>query len=227
MRSVKRLACALVALAPIVFIACGADPDTPDFSDQIGLIPPDEKSEEPDPFQIGEPRLSVDLYYEGGRSETIKINNLRNHYFIFGGPELGRETYIQGVSKVRLEGEDAGEITLVGTPFWGGGIIWDEPIDLSEWTFLHVSFRSADRSFRTFEYTFLYGEGEMPQSVALNVADYGYTNDDEWHSLVIPLQDAIARGLDPSAVRSPFIIGAGGGESGHTLLIDNLYLTKF
>ena len=105
--------------------------------------------------------------------------------------------------------------------------MWNEPIDLSEWTKLFVSFKSSDRSFARFDITLLYGEGESPQSVTLNPANYGYANDGEWHFLEIPLRDAIARGFDPSVTRSPFIIGAAGGDPGDQLLIDNLYLTKF
>jgi hypothetical protein len=209
-------------------LACGCgDSGNPDYSDQEGLVPPDQKFEEPDPFQPGKERLSVDVFYEGGRTETIKINGFRTHYYIFGGPELGRDTYAQSISRDRLEGEQSDRFTLVGTPFWGGGIVWDEPIDLSEWKKLFVSFKSSDRSFARFDLTLLYGEGDMPRSVTLAPTAYGYTNDGQWHFLEIPLQDAIDRGLDPTRVRSPFIVGASGGEPGHELLIDNLYLTKF
>jgi len=218
---------ALIVCVAISVFGCGDDSGTPDYSDQAGLIPPDQKFEEPDPFQPGKERLSVDVFYEGGRTETIKINGFRTHYFIFGRQELGRDSFSLVPSRDRLEGEQSDQITLAGTLFWGGGIIWDEPIDLSEWKKLFVSFKSSDRSFATFELTLLYGEGGMPQSVTLDPTDYGYTNDGQWHFLQIDLQDAIDRGFDPTMVRSPFIVGAGGGEAGDKLLIDNLYLTKF
>jgi hypothetical protein len=63
--------------------------------------------------------------------------------------------------------------------------------------------------------------------VVLDPRDYGYANDGEWHFLAIDLADAVARGFDPTLARSPFVIGAAGGDAGDTLLIDNLYLTKF
>ena len=223
----RKFVSALVACVSIVVFGCGDDSGSPDYSGHADLIPPDQKFEEPDPFQPGKERLSVDVFYEGGRTETITINGFRTHYFIFGRPELGRDTYSHKLSGDRLEGEQSDQFTLVGTPWGGGGIIWDEPIDLSEWNKLFVSFKSSDRSFARFELTLLHGEGETPRSVTLDPTDYGYTNDGQWHFLEIDFQDAVARGFDPTMVRSPFIVGAAGGEAGDKLLIDNLYLTKY
>jgi len=223
----RQFAHALIACVALVAFACGDDSGTPDYSDQVGLIPPDQKFEEPDPFQRGKERLSVDVFYEGGRTETIVINGFRTHFFVFGRTELGRDSFVLGTSGDRLEGEESNQVTLVGTAFWGGGIIWDEPIDLSEWKKLFVSFKSSDRSFARFDLTLLYGEGDMARSVTLDPTAYGYTNDGQWHFLEIDLQDAIDRGFDPTMVRSPFVIGASGGEAGDRMLIDNLYLTKY
>jgi hypothetical protein len=225
MRRPGRGARALLTCIVVLACGCGGGSGDPDYSGQ-GVPPPDQKYQEPDPFQPGKERLSVDVFYEGGRSETIKINGFRTHYFIFGGPELGRESFVQGISRDRLEGEQSDRVTLVGTAFWGGGIVWDEPIDLSEWKKLFVSFKSGDRSFARFDLTLLYGDGDTPRSVTLAPTNYGYANDGQWHFLEIPLQDAIDRGLDPTRVRSPFIIGASGGLATDELLIDNLYLTK-
>lgn len=211
----------------LVAVACGSDPGTPDYSDQAGIVPPDQKFEEPDPFQAGKARLSVEAFYEGGRTETIYINGFRTHYFIFGGTELGTDSYSQAASGDRVEGEHSDQITLVGTPWWGGGIVWDTPIDLSKWKKLSVAFKSSDRSFARFDLTLLYGDGDTPRSITINPADYGYANDGQWHFLQIPLSDVIDRGLDPTKVRSPFVIGATGGTAGDRLLIDNLYLTEY
>lgn len=212
----------------LMAFGCGNDPGKPDYSGHDGLVPDeDEKFEEPDPYQLGEERLAVDVFYEGGRSETIKINGFRTHYFIFGRAELGRDTYSIAPSPNRVEGEQSDRITLAGTIWWGGGIVWDDPIDLSAWKKLFVSFKSSDSSFDTFEMSLLSGTGESPRSVVLDPTDYGYTNDGNWHTLEIPLADAIARGFDPSAVRSPLVLGGPGGEAGHRLLVDNFYLTKY
>jgi hypothetical protein len=227
MMTSRRLTQALLLAGAIFASGCGDDLGTADYSGHDELLPPNQKFEEPDPFQIGKDRLSVEAFYEGGRTTTIKVNGFRTHFFIFGGPELGRDTFTLAAAGDRLEGEQSHRITLVGTPWWGGGIVWDQPINLSEWKKLFVSFKSSARSFATFELSLLSGEGDTPRSVVLDPTDYGYTNDGEWHSLEIDLQDAIARGFDPTRVRSPFVVGAPGGKAGDWLLVDNLYLTKF
>lgn len=217
----------LLPLAASLLAACGDDYGTPDYSGHENLVPPNIKFDEPDPFVPGKDRLSVDVFYEGGRTETIKINGLRNYFFIFGFNEFGRDSFSLVPWRDRVEGEQSDQITLVGTDFWGGGIVWNEPIDLSGWNKLFVNFKSSDRSFARFDITLLYGRGETPASVTLNPLNYGYVNDGEWHFLEIPIQDAIDRGFDPSLTRSPFIISAAGGDPGDRLLIDNLYLTRF
>ena len=194
--------------------------DPPDYTDHADLIPPVETLPviAPDPFQPGDARLAVGLFYEGGRSETIPINGLTTNYFIFEG------SYQQQTSTDRLEGQTSDELTLNGTSFWGGGIIWSEPIDLSDWTTMYVGFKSSDPSFENFDLTLQ--SGVTSTDTVLDPVAYGYTNDGEWHFLQIPLQDAIDAGFDPSTVRSPFIIGAAGGVAGEVLLVDNLYFTN-
>jgi hypothetical protein len=183
----------------------------------------------PDPWQPGEERLSVGVFYECGRSETILIDGVTTNYFTFVVDENNPSetlTYQQGSSDDRLEGRISDEITLLDQPFWGGGVIWFAPIDLSAWTTMFVAFKSSDPSFARFDVTLQSGLGENPMGFSLDPRDYGYANDGEWHFLQIPLQDAIDRGWDPSVTRSPFIVAAPGVEPGDVLLIDNLYFTR-
>jgi hypothetical protein len=183
----------------------------------------------PDPFQEGDERLSVGYFYEGGWSVEIPINTVTTDYFVFAidvSDPVATRSFAEGVATDRVEGRFSYEVTLNGSPFWAGGIIWFEPIDISDWTTMFVSFKSSDPSFANFELTLQYGDAEEPAGVTLDPTAYGYTNDGEWHFLQIPLQDAIDRGWDPSTARSPFIFSAPGGEPGDVLLIDNLYFTK-
>lgn len=224
------LQCVLASLAVSLFGACAAE-GTPDYSDQVGLVPPINPFPPvpPDPYQPGDQRLSVGYFYEGGRSATIQINTVTTDYFIFAldvERPVATRTFAESTSTDRVEGRFSYEVTLNGSPFWAGGIVWFEPIDLSDWTTMFVSFKSSDPSFANFDLTLQYGEGEEPTGVNLDPTAYGYTNDGEWHFLQIPLQDAIDRGFDPTTVRSPFIFSAPGGEEGEQLLIDNLYFTK-
>jgi len=216
---------------------CTPDLGTPDYSSQVGLrepvdpFPPDP----PDPYQPGDERLSVGYFYEGGRSETILINGVTTNYFIFVIDEnkpVETLTYSQDPSSDRLEGLESVKIRLNDRPFWGGGIIWDEPIDLSDWTTMYVGFKSSDESFESFDLTLQYAPyipnepPPDPQGVVLDPRTYGYTNDGQWHFLQIPLQDAIDRGFDPSITRAPFIVSGPTLQAGDVLLIDNLYFTK-
>jgi len=217
---------------------CAADLGTPDYSSQVGLREPFDPFPPipPDPFQPGDERLSVGYFYETGRSETIPINTVTTNYFIFVVDEnrpAETLTYSQNTSSDRLEGLESVEITLNDRTFWGGGIIWEEPVDLSEWTTMFVAFKSSDASFESFDLKLQYAEDRLPNDpppdpieVTLNPRTYGYTNDGEWHFLQIPLQDAIDLGWDPIRARSPFIVGGSPNRVGDVLLIDNLYFTK-
>ncbi|MBT8452017.1 MAG: hypothetical protein KJO40_08645 [Deltaproteobacteria bacterium] len=218
-----------------------ADPGDPDYSNQVGLrdsiqgpfdpFPP----VAPDPYEPGEERLSVGYFYEGGRSETIPINTVTTNYFIFV-VDLNRPgqtlTGGQDPSRDRLEGLESIKFTTAEQPFWGSGILWEEAIDLSEWTTMFVGFKSSDASFERIDLT-VQSATTLPNvpppeasGFTVDVRSYGYSNDGEWHFLEIPLQDFIDRGWDPGNARSPFIIGGPTLQSGHTLLIDNLYFTK-
>jgi len=218
---------------------CVADLGTPDYSGQVGLRDPIDPFPPipPDPFQVGDERLYVGLFYEGGYSEEILINTSTTDYFVFAVDRrepVATRSFAEGVSRDRVEGRFSYEITLNGSPFWAGGIIWFEPIDLRGWTTMFVSFKSSDPSFETFDLELTSGDridaegNELPDpsGFPLDPTDYGYANDGEWHFLEIPLQDAIDLGWDPSIARSPFTFSRAGGDQGDVLLIDNLYFTK-
>jgi len=220
-------------LASSLASGCPGDLGTPDYSDQVGLRDPVDPFPPvpPDPFEPGDERLSVGYFYEGGWSVEIPINGINTNYFVFAVDAdniVATLTYSQDVTSDRLEGLESVEISLNDQPFWGGGIIWDDPTDLSEWTWMFVGFKSSDPSFESFDLSLQSGEGEDPTGInpPLDPRDYGYVNDGEWHFLEIPLQDAIDLGWDPSTARSPFIFSAPGGDAGDVLLIDNLYFTK-
>ena len=211
-------------------MGCAADIGTPNYEFMEGLVSPpvNPPPVPPNPFQAGDKRLFVGYFYEGGRSTSIPINTVTTNYFIFVTDEdnpLATFTYSQTDTDDRVEGLIAIEISLLEQPFWGGGIIWDEPHDLSEWTTMYVSFKSSDPSFAGFDLTVQSGTGEDGQGFTVDVRNYGYENDGDWHNLRIPLQDFIDLGFDISAVRSPFIIGGAGGRPEDTLLIDDLYYT--
>lgn len=229
--------------------SCREDLGQPDYSSHAGLPrdggPDVESLLGTDPFILGQRRANLGIFYEGGASETFPLNSeemcadndelpvefrsLLRCYFIF---EIEREPeapnvlqYTQDTSTDRVEGTVSDRFRLTGTPFWGGGIIWDNATDLQFWNTLHVALKSSAPSFDDVQISMLSGPtGDAPTGTAVPASDYGYTNDGEWHVLDIPLRDFTARGVDLTEVRAPFIIGGTGNIAGDALLVDELYL---
>lgn len=217
-------------MAPVLALAgslaCRPDPGTPDYSSTPQNVNPDlgtvMNPQGSDPFVEGEARLSVGLFYEGGFSQQILVNGEDVNYFIFIVEGSGDLTYDQETTEDRVEGATADRFTLRGTPFWGGGIIYQRPRDLSRWRTLHVALKSGDASFQQIDLTLQYGpDGSAATAVSVPLTNYGYVNDGEWHDITIPLADF--PGLNRAQIRSPFILGGTGAVRGDALLVDDLY----
>lgn len=210
----------LLAIA-VSLLACRMDPGEPDYGDLEDVFDrasqddDDEPVVGPDPYVPGEARLSLGIFYEGGFSDIVPINGQDSNYYIFLAD--GQLSYTQSSFPERVEGAQSDLLTLAGTSWWGGGIIWEPSRDLSDWTTLAVSLLSND--IEELEVTL-----GSDVEVSLPATDYGYTNDGEWHHLVIPLADFTAGGVDLSATRLAFVLGGVGGNAGARLLVDNVYL---
>ena len=135
-------------------------------------------------------------------------------------------TFDQEESGERVEGKVSDVITLSGTPWFGGGIIWDFAEDLSSWSTLIVAVRSDATALDDFDISMQYEiAGSLSvKDVKVAASSYGYVNDGEWHVLEIPMQDLIDLGLQPTTVRSPFVFAKEGGNAGDQLSIDSLFL---
>lgn len=207
--------------------ACRPELGPPDYSAHEKFLT-EEESTAPlpgdDPYADGEERLSFGIFYEGGASELITANGVDRHYYIFVLENSDVLTYAQDTVSDRVEGEYADRFTLAGTPWWGGGLIWDVPSDLSQWTMLHISLMSSSPSLSDTKIT-LSSDTTGRVDVEFSIEDYGFVADGEWHALQIPLQDFVDRGLDLSAMVSPLILSNEGGDSGDQLLIDAFYYT--
>jgi len=196
--------------------ACRPDPGKPDYPDPDPLTPGatnDDFLDGVDPWEPGEARLSFGLFYEGGASETLVVDDVTRHYYIWDS------TYQQAPTLDRIEGMQADELILEGVGWWGGGIAWDVPEDLSAWTTLHLALKSSDSALSTFDVVI----GSGMTEAAVSVADHGFVADGSWHGLSIPLTDFA--GVDFSAVTAPFSLVGAGGQDGDAVLIDDLYLT--
>ena len=194
--------------------ACRLDPGDPQYPDWP-VFEQEDGLPGPFPFEKGDERLSVGVFYEGLRTESIDIDGSTTNYFIFEG------TYTQEVTDDRVEGLLADEIFITDLQvWWGGGIIWDPPRDLTGWTTLHISLKASDALFETMTV----GPQTNGADNVVNAVDYGFAADGEWHNLVIPMADLL--GADLANVTSPLLLLNGQGTTGSTLLVDDVYYTK-
>lgn len=218
---------ALVLLGLLTLAACRPEVGDPDYSTQElfdfdndeGNNGESEFLDGPDPYVAGETRLSLSAFYEGGASQTIAIDNTTRHFYIYADEFNGASTFVQTAADDRIEGTTADRIALTGNAWWGGGIHWDSPIDLSEYGTLNISLKSGDDAFDEVDFGM---EDAAGGSGMVGASDYGYTNDGQWHTLSVPLSDF---GVDLSQVSSPLQLLGGAGPEGESVLVDNVYLT--
>ncbi len=214
----------IIAGIALVAAGCREDVGNPDYSglqDVFDSIGEEDNLPElmgPDPFVEGEQRLSLGLFYESGFSEVVPVDGGQASYFIFLADE--QLSYSQQTDTDRIEGQQSDRITLAGTSFWGGGIVWEPTIDLSDFDVLAVSLRSNDLDAVNITM------GSAGTEIPVAASDFGYANDGQWHSLRIPLQEFIDGGADLSATRLAFAIGGPGGNAGAQILVDDLYIER-
>ncbi len=217
----NRYAPLCVAMVCVLVLAgCRSNLDESDYDEQEAFdfsVTPTEGGTDPlpgpDPFITGEQRLSIGVFYEGGSSELVEVNNETTHLFLY------EETVGVEVVEEPLEGLSAHRVQHSGGPWWGMGVHWDSPSDLSAWATLHISFQST-----TFAQIQIGMNGADDVRHAVNATNYGYVADGQWHHLAIPLSDLATIGLDLSAVSAPLSLGGTAGETTDFVLIDNVYL---
>ena len=192
--------------------ACRPDPGSPQYP-EMGDLP---NFGGPTPYEEGEERLTLGLFYEMGSSENYIIDNTDRFFYIWSN------TFSLFATEERIEGYTADKISVGGLGWWGGGIFWSETANFSEWTTLHVSFKSIDEDLTDLEVGLGQGDGEILHW--FSAEEYGFSHDNEWHNLEIPLASAW-NFIDPERIQMPFNI-RGAGPEGAEILIDNLYFTK-
>ena len=200
--------------------ACRPDPGLPDYSlgttDSGDTGTTDGSLAGPDPYQEGENRLSIGIFYEGGYSELHEINNVDSHFYIW------EDTMVMTPTDEYIEGLYADEVVVGGVGWFGGGVFWNLPEDLSPWTTMHVSFQSPSPDMQATEIGM--GQTEASGPTFISIEDYGFTVDGEWHHIQVPLATAFPD-IDLSSVQMPFNLRADPATEGSILRIDNLYFT--
>lgn len=199
--SPRRFLVLLTALGAVL-AGCRPDPGAPLYIDDAG---------------VSRPRLSVGVFYSGPASDVIPIDDATRRVDIFSGT-------ISAIildNKDRIEGQPSASLVHAGMPWWGMGVDWDAPLDLSRWKTMHVSFKSSSAAFKDFKVTMNSGKDASVDATA-----YGYKNDGVWHVLTIPVADFVKAGLDVTATRAPFVLGGGGGAAGESLKLAGLYFEE-
>jgi hypothetical protein len=211
------------AVALVVAVAAGCRPD-PGKSryDQQEPVSADGGADAmkglpgPDPYVPGDQRLSVGAFYEGGASQTIAVDNMTTHVYIYDSTIdlMPDPDHIEGLSADRVT--NAGKNTYMGF-----GVNWDGPHTMVGYTKMHVSFKSADASFAKF--TIGISNPGTAMATTVDATTYGYANDGQWHNLVIPLADF--KGINLAMVNAPFVFLGDAGKGGDKLLLDALFFT--
>lgn len=169
-------------------------------------------------IEEGEERLSIGIFYEGPAVQTVVVDELRAHFYIYEGtfnalPEAGD----------RVEGAESTALRTTGGPWWGGGVHWDDPRDLSTWDRFHLSLKSDDASMSGLTIA-MNLPGDVP--VEIDLAEYGWAADGAWHRIEIPLSDYTAAGMNLATVAAPLVFLGPAGAAGDQVLVDDVYFSR-
>lgn len=210
---------ATVVVVVVAAAAAGCRPDPgPSRYDQQEPFPHDDGGGEalpgPNPYQPGQKRLSIGAFYEGGASDVVAIDNMASNLYVYS------DTVTLLPDSDHIEGKTATRVTHAGLTWWGFGVHWMTPRDLSSWKTLHVSLKSSAAAFAAVDVGL-----NNANPVFVHLADHGWANDGSWHSLAIPVADFVTAGLDVTMVAAPFVLTGGMGSGGETMLVDDVYFT--
>ena len=161
----------------------------------------------------------MSVFYEGQFTEQYVIDDLTRFYYIWQDAYTQIATFSQTPDDFRIEGALSDRIEIGSVGWWGGGVSWNEPTDLSMWTHLHLCASSNDASVADFDVLMGSSDGEG----RVSMSDHGFLNDGAWHCADIPLADFGS--VDVTAVVTPFALVADSGVEGDSVFIDDVYLT--
>ena len=207
-----------LGLAAAALPGCRADSGPDDYQSQEQLRldaepPPIDADIEP-----GERRFNLGSFYEGPADEMMVIDGATVHFYIY------EDTFSQSVEEIdHVEGAVADRLVTRGGPWWGGGIHYDVPQDLSGWATLNISLKSNDASQAGFKIA-MNNPGDV--QTVIDLADYGYRADGQWHRLEIPLSDYADAGADLTQVTAPLVFAGPAGAAGEGVLIDGVFLSS-
>ena len=192
----------------LALLACRPDPGAPAYPERTSLTEDSADGFLTDPLADGELRLGIGVFYEGPTTAYVPIDDTTTHFYVY------ENSFAVAASDDRVEGYASDALVLRGNPWWGGGVHWDTPQDLSAYDTLHLALKTDDLSDWTLGLT---GGAEA----RVNVADVGLAADGEGHVLDLPLSGFV--GIDRTAVTVGLLLVGEGGEAGASVQIDDLY----
>ena len=138
------------ALLLFALVACREDPGTYDYSEHVEIVERNtvEFLDGPTPYVKGVPRLFLgQFFYEPAGSERIfPLNGRDINVFVFdtAGDGTGQFTLepIPIESGDRIQGKKSTRVIHSGLTFWGFGVFWDTPHDISQYSTFNISLKS-------------------------------------------------------------------------------------
>ena len=226
----------IMSLLALLF-ACRPDPIEYPYNSADALDTAGETENQfggPDPYEDGDSRLSLGVFYEGGYSDLIPVDDETSFFYIWITEFTSLPTYTQTPTTDRVEGNVADEITAGEHGWFGGGVSWNIAKDMSAWTTLFVSVKSESEALSGMQVGMggaldLSGgcSGNATRQNFVDLTDYGFLTDGEWHHLEIPISDLTVC-MNVEQVAEPFMLltaGLSASDAGATVLIDNVYFT--
>ena len=132
------------------------------------------------PFEDGVPRLDVGVFYEGQTTESVPINETDTFYYIYDqvlADESRKITFTQTSDSDRVEGTQSDYFLMSDLGWFGCGVHWDAPRDLSAWTHLSISFKSDAASITNVRLGMNNVVDDNEIAAFVDTSDYGYVND--------------------------------------------------
>jgi hypothetical protein len=191
--------------------ACRPDPGAPAYPERAPWDRATSDGFLATPLADGETRLGIGVFYEGETTESVPIDDTTTHFYVY------ESSFYVEADDDRVEGYASDGVVLRGKPWWGGGVHWDAPRDLSAYDTLHVALRTESLGSWNLGV-------KGTREARVDVADHGLVADGEWHALEIPLATFAEAGADLRQVTLPLLLVGEGGAEGDTVWIDDLYL---
>lgn len=152
-------------------------------------------------------------------TNKILIDNQNIHLYVWEGTlsSFKDDNIYEGENDWAFKG-------VSGKTWFGFGITSDNPFDMTAYKngALHFTLRTAAQN--EFWIGIDGANNTKPRiTFPANNGLYGFKRDGQWHNIVIPMADFIAKGLDPGGCGNIFMLGGAGAPA--AICIDDVYFS--